>query len=80
MENKSTLSTEKNNLMNALRDSDYMVIKCTEASLLGEPAPYDVADLHAKRQAARNRINEIEAAIAAIEAEELAADDTEITE
>ena len=31
-----------------------------EASLLGRPMPYDVAALHAERQALRDRINALE--------------------
>lgn len=43
-----------------LSTTDYRVIKCAEASLLGAPIPYDVAALHAERQALRDRINELE--------------------
>lgn len=43
-----------------LSSTDYRVIKCMEASLLGRPMPYDVAALHAERQALRDRINALE--------------------
>jgi hypothetical protein len=46
-----------------LSSTDYRVIKCMEASLLGRPMPYDVAALHAERQALRDRINELESEI-----------------
>lgn len=40
-----------------LAESDYRVIKCSEAMLAGLPMPYDVAQLHAERQAIRDQIN-----------------------
>lgn len=43
-----------------LSGSDYKVSKCYEASLLGEQLPYDINELHTQRQAARNKINELE--------------------
>lgn len=50
-------------LKDSLADSDYKITKCYEASLLGEPLPYDIASLHAQRQAQRDRINELEVTI-----------------
>lgn len=43
-----------------LESTDYMVIKCMEAVMTGEEMPYDVSELHAERQALRDRINELE--------------------
>lgn len=43
-----------------LSTTDYRVIKCAEARLLGAPMPYDAAALHAERQALRDSINELE--------------------
>lgn len=43
-----------------LAESDYKVIKCAEAQLLGIEMPYDVEVLHSERQSLRNRINKIE--------------------
>lgn len=43
-----------------LDGSDYKVIKCYEASLLGEELPYNIAELHRERQEIRNRINGLE--------------------
>lgn len=39
---------------------DYKITKCYEASLSGEPLPYDIKSLREKRQKVRNRINELE--------------------
>ena len=47
-------------LKNQLGATDYKIIKCSECSLAGEPLPYDVAQLHAERQAIRDEINRLE--------------------
>ena len=44
----------------SLSSTDYKIIKCSEAQLLGEELPYDIASLHAERQALRDKINELE--------------------
>ena len=44
-----------------LSSTDYKIIKCSEAQLLGEELPYDITSLHAERQALRDKINELEA-------------------
>ena len=43
-----------------LAATDYKVIKCSECQLLGQEMPYDVAELHAERQAIRDEINRLE--------------------
>ena len=43
-----------------LSATDYKVIKCSECQLLGQELPYDVAALHAERQAIRDQINQLE--------------------
>ena len=43
-----------------LESTDYKIIKCSEAQLVGEELPYDITALHAERQALRDRINELE--------------------
>lgn len=43
-----------------LSSTDYKIIKCSEAQLVGEELPYDIVALHAKRQALRDKINELE--------------------
>jgi hypothetical protein len=46
-----------------LTETDYKIIKCSEYQLAGLELPYDIATLHAERQALRDRINELEAAL-----------------
>lgn len=43
-----------------LTDDDYKIIKCYEASLVGEPLPYDIHAIHLDRQDLRIKINELE--------------------
>lgn len=47
-------------LKKQLSATDYKVIKCAESQLLGQEMPYDVAKLHAERQAIRDEINCLE--------------------
>ena len=47
-------------LKEQLSATDYKVIKCAECQLLGEEMPYDMAALHAERQAIRDKINQLE--------------------
>ena len=47
-------------LKKQLSATDYKVIKCAESQLLGQEMPYDVAKLHADRQAIRDEINCLE--------------------
>lgn len=44
-----------------LEATDYKIIKCSEYQLAGLELPYDVAALHAERQALRDKINALEA-------------------
>lgn len=57
---KSELEQEVRNLQCDLTASDYKVIKCYEAQLVGEPLPYDKNVIHTDRQAIRDRINELQ--------------------
>jgi len=43
-----------------LKETDYKIIKCSEYQLAEQLLPYDIATLHAERQALRDRINELE--------------------
>lgn len=43
-----------------LSETDYQVIKCYEASLVGEELPYDIKALHEDRNEKRAQINEFE--------------------
>lgn len=47
-------------LKEELKDDDYKIIKCYEASLVGDPLPYDINALHVKRQKIRDEINMLE--------------------
>lgn len=47
-------------LKDELTATDYKIIKCSEYQLAGQILPYDIAELHATRQALRDRINELE--------------------
>lgn len=47
-----------------LNESDYKVLKCNEAKMVGEPFPYDIDKLHAERQAIRDKINVLQAELA----------------
>lgn len=51
------------NLKEVLSSSDYKVIKCQEAFLIGEQMPYDVDELHKERQSIRDEINRLESLI-----------------
>ena len=51
------------NLKEVISSSDYKVIKCQEASLIGEQMPYDVDELHKERQSIRDEINRLESLI-----------------
>lgn len=44
-----------------LNDSDYKIMKCYEASLGGQPLPYDFDALSEERQGYRDKINKLEA-------------------
>ncbi|MGM9580345.1 MAG: hypothetical protein ACI3U2_03810 [Anaerovibrio sp.] len=48
---------------------DYRIIKCYEAALAKKESPYDIDALIAERQGVRDKINELEAEIEALEAE-----------
>ena len=45
---------------------DWKVAKIQESALMGLPAPYDMKDLHAKRQAVRDEINQLQVEVAAM--------------
>lgn len=47
-------------LKTELSNGDYKIMKCYEASLLGEPLPYDIKALHIERQSIRDKIDELE--------------------
>ena len=53
-------------LKDQLLADDYKITKCYEASLVGMELPYNISELHQKRQAIRDEINRLEAIIASI--------------
>ena len=55
--------SEIERLKSELQESDYKVIKCTEALTIGAEMPYDVASLHTVRQALRDKINELKSEV-----------------
>ena len=61
----STTSEERFAIQQAkemLSSTDYKVIKCMEAYLVGEPLPYDISELHSEREEQRKIINDAEKA------------------
>jgi len=50
-------------LKEELDNTDYKVIKCYEAFLIGEAMPYNAQDLHTSRQSIRDKINSLEVAL-----------------
>ena len=60
---QSELILDIESLKSELQESDYKVIKCAEAMVVGAEMPYDVASLHTVRQELRDKINELEKAL-----------------
>ena len=58
MEQLDKLYTDLMNYQVELEKEDYKVIKCMECSILGEELPYNMEELHLKRQNFRDLINE----------------------
>ena len=60
-DNTIEITTQIDSLKAQLSATDYKIIKCSEAQLVGEELPYNIEELHTERQAIRNQINELEA-------------------
>jgi len=60
IELENALDSEKLTLQSQLNSDDYNSQKNSEYKEAGLPYPYDPIELHAKHQAWRDRINEIE--------------------
>jgi hypothetical protein len=58
--NEKTIEEQITSLKEELSSTDYKIIKCSEAQLVGEEIPYDIVALHTERQAIRDKINELE--------------------
>ena len=67
IERINALDSEKLTLQSQLNDDDYKTQKNSEYKEAGKPYPYDPIELHAKHQAWRDRINEIEEEIKRLE-------------
>lgn len=53
------INKEINRLKKELTDSDYIVIKSYETAMIGKSIEYNMSDIHASRQAIRDKINEL---------------------
>lgn len=51
---------EIDRLKKVLSDSDYIVIKSYEATMIGQPVEYNMGEIHVSRQELRDKINELE--------------------
>lgn len=58
--NTTKLQGEIDAIKSELSETDYQVIKCYEASLVGEELPYDIKALHTERDLKRAKINTLE--------------------
>lgn len=58
--NTTKIQGEINAIKAELSETDYQVIKCYEASLVGEELPYDIKALHEDRNEKRAQINALE--------------------
>lgn len=63
-----SLKSQINELKSQLAETDYIFVKCYEASLVGETIDqYDFEALHNERQSLREQINELETELNALE-------------
>lgn len=58
--NTTNIQGEIDAIKAELSETDYQVIKCYEASLVGEELPYDIKALHEDRNEKRAQINALE--------------------
>lgn len=58
--NKKSVERKIDGYKKMLTDTDYKVMKCYEASLIGQSLPYSINELHIDRQKLRDKINELE--------------------
>lgn len=59
-EKEENAAIEIAKLQEELNNTDYKIIKCSEYQLAGLDIPYNIAELHSKRQILRDRINELQ--------------------
>lgn len=55
-----SIEKEIDRLKKVLSDSDYIVIKSYEATMIGQPIEYNINEVHLSRQQLRDKINELE--------------------
>lgn len=67
MSERERIEQEIRDLECDLTASDYKVIKYTEYTAAGKAVPYDINEVYAERQAKRDRINELQAALDAMD-------------
>ena len=67
MTERQLIEQEIRNLESDLAASDYKIIKCAECNLLGEANSYDIDSVHKERQEIRNKINELQSKLEALE-------------
>jgi len=60
----TAISTQINAIKEQIRATDYQIIKAYEYSLVGKDTEYDIAALHAERQAQRDQINALQVQLA----------------
>lgn len=70
MSEREMIEQEIRNLECDLTATDYKVIKYTEYVAAKKTPPYDIAEIYAERQAKRDRINELQAALDAMDKQE----------
>ena len=73
MSEREIIEQEIRDLECDLAASDYKVIKYTEYKAAKKTVPYDIAEIYAERQAKRDRINELQAALDAMDKQEVEA-------
>lgn len=69
--NINEINQKINSLKIDLESTDYMIIKCYEATLLDEEMPYDYENLIEKRKAWRDEINNLEFQAAMLEVQKI---------
>ena len=63
VDDNGLLLSEIERIKSELQESDYKVIKCAEAMVVGAEMPYNMTALHKERQALRDKINELESEV-----------------
>ena len=68
--NIQNLESQINELKSQLASTDYIFVKCYEASLVGKTIDeYNFEELHTERQSLREQINQLETELSALETE-----------